>query len=42
MFEETLLLARALFPLVGSLADAAKRDAASMLSALSAAGLELT
>jgi 8-oxo-dGTP pyrophosphatase MutT (NUDIX family) len=39
MFADTLLLARALFPRIGSIAAAAERDGAAMLRALSAAGL---
>jgi 8-oxo-dGTP pyrophosphatase MutT (NUDIX family) len=39
MFEDTRLLARVLFPRIGSVASAADRDGATMLRVLSAAGL---
>lgn len=39
MFEDTLLLARALFPRIASLATVAERDSAAMLRALWPAGL---
>lgn len=39
MFEDTLLLARVLFPCIGAVASAAGRDGAAMLQVLSAAGL---
>ncbi len=39
MFEDTLLLARVLFPRIGAVASAAGHDGAAMLRVLSAAGL---
>lgn len=39
MFEDTRLLARALFPRIGSIAAAAEHDSAAMLRVLSATGL---
>ncbi|MGH3898065.1 MAG: NUDIX domain-containing protein [Pseudonocardiaceae bacterium] len=39
MFEDTLLLARSLFPRIGSVVSAAEHDGAVMLRALSAAAL---
>jgi 8-oxo-dGTP pyrophosphatase MutT (NUDIX family) len=39
MFEDTMLLARALFPRIGAVAAAAERDGAAMLEVLLPAGL---
>lgn len=39
MFPDTVLLAKALFPLIGAVVNAAERDNAAMLRALAAVGL---
>lgn len=39
MFPDTLLLAKALFPLIGAVVTATERDSAAILHVLAAAGL---